>query len=206
MTKQTNLYLFTQDCQRLFSQQPAYSRGIYRRVEHKLIQIHHKVLNDNLTAVVQANIVYQRLTHYITDLQSEIKKYESIINNSVAIISTQQTLKSACFPFHQPNRLTRLFNEACLLTDRLIVLLMTALRCNRFEERGTFFHVKTYLMKKFYGVLGKINTLSVKTFPELKAKDYLQSPDIDGNRDFTKTKAILKIGFIPHYKQCGETS
>ena len=137
MGKQANVYLFTQECKSLFSKDQKHKLCVYRRVERKLTQINHKVIRDNLPAIVHSNLIYKQILSYTQDIKSEIKKYESVIGDKSIIKETVRSLESLHFPFIKLNKLVSLLNEALILTDRLVTLLITAKRINAFEDNGS---------------------------------------------------------------------
>lgn len=199
--KKTNVYLFTQECQSLFSDKRKFKVSVYRHIERKLVQIHHKVINDNLSSLIYSNLIYKQVNAYIKDVESEIKKYQSVIGSQEAVNETQKTLVANKYSFQQSSRLIDLLNKALVLTDKLVILLITALRNRFFESSGTFISLKTKLRKKLFFIIGRINRISIKGFDDLTVEQYFNAPDKHPNFDLKKVKYILNMGFSTKYAE-----
>ena len=161
-------------------------------VERRLRQLTHKadVKRDQLSAVIYANLTYQSIQHYITDLTSEIK-------NSLAPSKTKRplncakTLTGKTYPFSDLTPLMDHLNQAFIVTDQLLILILTAEHCHVFDHKRTVYSL-TYKLK------ARLSRL-LATFQHLAFHQNPTPPFLH----FCRTKNIIQtLNAVKHWPYC----
>jgi len=206
MGLKNRIYLYTKECQRLMSNQSVGNNGnLINKIDRKFSHLWALAKDDNLSAILHVNIICQRLHHYISDITSELKKYQIALDN---IDTTQMLLKTTMVTFTRRgytichhNSLVILLEEALQLTDQFIVLIVTLHRTGKSFDNRTMLTVKGRVQKTLYRVLGKINQISIKNIDPIKGNDYFRSPEFYQQFNQKKVRNILNIGAIKKYRE-----
>lgn len=203
-----NLYLFTPETQSFFEKSDQFHYSRLRHVERRIRQLMHMTEphRDNLSAVIYANITYKAIQDYSADMYSEIKKFLSTISDKEMIKSARKQLVQQAYSFSQLTHLMDYVNQALILTDQLIVLIMTAEKLNVFENKRTAFALKFRLKKRFSKLISKIQMLSFKNFEKTTVTDFLSHPENYTEINRKKIINILHIGFIKRYRKILEAA
>ena len=195
-----NLYLFSPVTQSFFHKSKHHHNSVFRHIERRLRQLFHQARQDNLSAVIHANLIYRHTLNYISDIESEIKKYMSTIKSQELIKQLRAALSLAKHSFSDLNSLVNALNRALIVTDRLVVLLMVAKNNQIFEEERTFYSLCTKIRKKLFGLFGRINSLSFDSFKAITVFEFFNQSSSYPDAEKNKVMSILDIGFIKKYK------
>jgi hypothetical protein len=155
----------------------------------------------NAITVIYANLTYQSIQHYITDLTSEIKKFSGTIQDKQAIKTVRKTLTGKTYPFSDLTPLMDHLNQAFIVTDQLLVLILTAEHCHVFDHKRTV-HSLTYKLKaRLSRLLATLQHLSFNQKPDTTVSTFLSHEEHDSDAERRKTLALLRLGFIERYQQ-----
>lgn len=198
-----NLYLFSPHTQSFFVKKEgqAYSRA--HMVERRLRQLTHKadVKRDQLSAVIYANLTYQSIQHYITDLTSEIKKFSGTIQDKEAIKTVRKTLTGKTYPFSDLTPLMDHLNQAFIVTDQLLILILTAEHCHVFDHKRTVYSLTYKLKARLSRLLATLQHLAFHQKPDTTVSTFLSHEEHYSDAERRKTLALLRLGFIERYRQ-----
>lgn len=198
-----NLYLFSPHTQFFFAKQPGrhYSRA--HDVERRLRQLTHKAdpKRDQLSAVIYANLTYKTISDYISDLTSEIKKFSGTIQDPAAIKTVRKTLMGKTYPFSDLTPLMDHLNQAFIVTDQLLVLILTAERCHVFDHKRTVYSLTYKLKARLSRLLATLQHLAFNQKPDTTVSTFLSHGEEYSTAERRKTLALLRLGFIERYRQ-----
>ncbi len=200
MRETMNVYLSTPLCQEFFKKSQHHGHSLYRHIERKLRKLSHKTRQDNLSAIIHSNLFYRNIIRYTHDIESEIKKYQSIIKDKTIIDNVRQKMRTEKYAFSELNPLMKVLNCALIETDRLMVLLSAAHENQNFEVSNTVYSLSIKLRDKFFVIIGQIQRLSIENFDEKTVVEFLNARHLYSEMERNKIFNILAIGFIPAYR------
>ena len=206
MRETMNVYLSTPLCQEFFKKSEQNGRSLYRHIERKLRKLSHKNQQDNLSAIIHSNLFYRNILTFTHDIESEIKKYQSIIKEKSIIDNVRQKMKTEKHAFSELNPLMKLLNRALIEIDRLMVLLSVAHENQNFEVRSTVYSLSIKLRNKFFVIIGQIQRLSIENFDKKTVIEFLNARHLYPEIERNKILNILAIGFIPAYRHYREAA
>jgi len=167
-----NLYLFSPHTQDFFIKKEgqAYSRA--HMVERRLRQLTHK-------ADIQYNLTHESIQTYIADITSEIKKFLSTIEDKQVIKTVRKTLTRKTYPFSDLTPLMDHLNHAFIVTDQLLVLILTAAYCHVFDHKRTVYSLTDKLNARFSRLIAAIQHLPFNTKPKTTVSTFLWRTSVD---------------------------
>lgn len=198
-----NLYLFSPHTQSFFMKQEGkrYSRA--HLVERRLRELTHRAdeKRDFLSAVIYANLTYNAIQDYINDLRSEITKFAGVIQDPAAIKTMRKTLTGKTHPFSDLTPLMDHLNHAFIVTDQLLVLILTAEHCQVFDHKRTVYSLTHRLKARLSRLLSTLQYLPFKQASDITVSTFLSHEAHDSDAERAKTLALVRLGFIERYRQ-----
>lgn len=198
-------HLYTIECQTLIKPRSAEKTlSSYKKCEKKSSTLWALVKAQHLEGTLAACHSFQRLKHFLDDIESEIKKFSSALSQQSHGEQTMEVIKnnyiSVAYSIYAHNPLTQLLGDIVCRTDKLLLILISLHHLGSVFDARTMLNVKGKVIKRLHRILNEMHRISIRHMQSTTVQNYFINPSQYPEHSLSTVKKLLSVGLVRDIK------